>query len=520
MEDTDRKKLRILIVDDLESDLQLMVHILGGDGYQTACAKNGKSALIKAKANKFDIILLDIIMPGIDGFEVCKQLKKYSPTKDIPIIFLTVRIDPISILAGFDAGAVDYIVKPFIKEELLARVNVHLDLQLSRQKMKKAKEMAEAATHSKSMFLANMSHEIRTPMNGIIGMIDILKRSNLSDEQREFIDIIDISGENLLTIINDILDFSNIESGQIELENISFNIEKQIDDILKLLNFKANAKGLEISYKIAPEIPQTVKGDPVRLKQILINLINNAIKFTSKGSIKILIEFISEDEYKIKCKFKVIDTGIGISEKGKLRLFKSFSQTDSSTTRKYGGTGLGLAISKNLTNLMDGEISVDSQEGLGSTFWFTIVFNKDLDDKKPIETKVEAKIFTPKRQLSILLVEDNKINQKVASYNLKKMGHIIEIAENGKIAYEKFKENKYDIILMDVHMPEMDGIEACKIIRNHEEKNKIINKINIIACTANVLEEDKKKYKNAGMNGYISKPFKQTELLNLLNNII
>ena len=357
-------------------------------------------------------------------------------------------------------------------------------------------------------------------MNGIIGMIDILKRSNLSDEQREFIDIIDISGENLLTIINDILDFSNIESGQIELENISFNIEKQIDDILKLLNFKANAKGLEISYKIAPEIPQTVKGDPVRLKQILINLINNAIKFTSKGSIKILIEFISEDEYKIKCKFKVIDTGIGISEKGKLRLFKSFSQTDSSTTRKYGGTGLGLAISKNLTNLMDGEISVDSQEGLGSTFWFTIVFNKDLDDKKPIETKVEAKIFTPKRQLSILLVEDNKINQKVASYNLKKMGHIIEIAENGKIAYEKFKENKYDIILMDVHMPEMDGIEACKIIRNHEQKHNMINKINIIACTANVLEEDKKKYKNAGMNGYISKPFKQTELLNLLNNII
>ena len=519
MEDTERKKIKILIVDDVESNLKLIDYILTNVGYQTACAKNGKSALIKAKANKFDIILLDIIMPDINGFEVCKQLKKYPPTKDIPIIFLTVKIDPKSILEAFTAGAVDYIVKPFIKEELLARVNIHLELQISRQKMIKAKEMAEAAAQAKSMFLANMSHEIRTPMNGIIGMIDILKRTHLSDEQQEFFDIIGISSENLLIIINDILDFSKIESGQIELENISFNIKKQIDDILKLLNLKVYAKGLAISYKIDTEIPQIVKGDPVRLNQILINLINNAIKFTAKGSIKILVELLSKHENKIKCKFNVIDTGIGISEKGKLRLFKSFSQTDSSTTRKYGGTGLGLAISKNLTNLMNGEIGVESQEGYGSTFWFTVLFNEDIDDKKPVETKVETKFSAPKRQLTILVAEDNKINQKVAIYNLKSMGHIVEIAENGKIAFEKFQKKIYDIIFMDVQMPEMDGIEACKMIRNHEEKHNVINKISIVACTANLMNEDKEKYKNAGANGYISKPFKQRELLNLLNDI-
>jgi len=315
---------KILIIDGFPASVEIVSGILKKGNYQIALAKNGISGIEKAKTNNFDLILLNIELSDNIGYEVCKKLKKNSKTKDTPIIFLSENKDAKSIAKCFKAGGVDYIGKPFIREELLARVKIHIESKLFCQKLKKEKNMAETVAHSKAMFLANMSHEIRTPLNGIVGMIDILNQTNLNDEQRNIIDIIDISSENLLKIINGTLDFSKIESEQIELENIKFNLKNLIEDILKLLSFSAYAKGLEISFKIAHKIPKTVKGDPVRLRQVLINLINNAIKFTSKGSIKILVELVNEDSKKIKLKFKIIDTGIGISEEKYEEIFKPF----------------------------------------------------------------------------------------------------------------------------------------------------------------------------------------------------
>ena len=372
------------------------------------------------------------------------------------------------------------------------------EMQVMNKALKSAKESAEAATRSKSLFLANMSHEIRTPMNGIIGMTDILKHTYLNNKQKEYLSIINLSANNLLTIINDILDFSKIEAGQIELETINFDLREQIDEIVQLLALKTKEKKLKLLSNIADDIPKIINGDTVRLKQIIINLVNNAIKFTEKGSIKIESKLQEENLKNITILFKIIDTGIGISDEGKKKLFKSFSQTDSSTTRKYGGTGLGLTISKKLSELMGGEIGVESEVNKGSIFWFTVVLNKYIKDEKiqEIEIKKEEKpkdIIINNKKLNILLAEDNPINQRVAVFNLKKLGHKIDIAENGRVALEMFKNGNYDVILMDVQMPEMDGIEATIKIRIFEkEENK--KAIPIIAMTANALKGDKEEF--------------------------
>lgn len=383
------------------------------------------------------------------------------------------------------------------------------------QKLILAKDAAEDASRAKSEFLANMSHEIRTPMNAIIGMIKLLADTPLTDEQQDYFNVIQHSSDILLSLINDILDFSKIEAGKLDIEIDDFDLYKMIDEIASIMNPKAKEKGLEIIYHISSDISRMYRGSKHRIRQILLNFLSNAIKFTQKGGIVVSVTIdnpIDSDEEMIR--FSVVDTGMGISEQQQKLLFQPFSQGDSSITRKFGGTGLGLAISKKLAMLMGGHVGVYSKEGEGSEFWFCVKLQKSskLSEVNPKEFIPKDNQISPfPSSLRILLTEDNEINQKVIVAMLKKMRLSVDIANSGFEAIELLKKNYYDILLMDVQMPGMDGFETTKQIRQSVGDIQNPN-IPIIALTAHAMIGDRELCLKAGMNDYVSKPINPDEL--------
>ncbi|WP_417913362.1 response regulator [Candidatus Electronema sp. TJ] len=533
------KKYTLLIVDDIVDNLMLLGEAML-PVYKIKVATSGAQGLELAMQEPMpDLILLDIMMPGLDGYEVCRRLKADVRTKHIPVIFLSALDKDSDELQGLDAGAVDFITKPFKLEIVRARIDTQIELLRMRQQLQNARLKAEAASQSKSVFLANMSHEIRTPMSAIMGMTDLALEKAVDPQQRSYLETVKLSADSLLSLINDILDFSKIEAGQMELDEHPFVLAEAIEAAIRTVSVLSQEKGLEITLNLSPELPKVVEGDSLRFRQIILNLLSNAIKFSDAGPIRIIATQEKNGPESVAVRVAVADRGIGIPPDKISTVFSAFSQADSSVSRKFGGTGLGLAICRQLCELMDGRIWVESEEGKGSVFTFVVVFGRTAEE--PPQKKKTASVLLEDvrlRPVRILLVEDNPANRFLLRVVLEKFQHQVTEAEDGVEALHiLLEDDRFDLILSDVQMPRLDGYSLTRIIRFCEQDEEIdldaseqlesglVERLRrrlrgkhrlIIAMTANAMSGDQEKCFAAGMDDYLTKPIDKAQIASTL----